>query len=200
MIECWDEGERWQSILGLFTFIGISWAFSADRWKIAWRPVVWGCVLQWVFAYFILKTKAGEDLFDFLGESVQTLLAYTTVGSQFVFGEYIYGQLNFGDGLFFEYTYPIFATNILTTIVMFAALIQVLYYLGLMQMVISGISWVMQFTLGTSAAESLSAAGNIFVGMIEAPLLVKPFLDDMTESEIFSVMTGGLASIAGSVL
>ncbi|XP_068755204.1 solute carrier family 28 member 3-like isoform X1 [Montipora capricornis] len=180
------EPKRFISLLGMLVYVGISYAFSIHRRKIKWRPVLWGLGLQLVFALIILRTSQGYQAFKFIGDTVTRFLEYTDVGSAFVFGD------NFA-------THYI-AFKILTVIIFFSSFISVLYYLGVMPLIIAKIAWLMQITMGTSAAESLSAAGNIFVGQTEAPLLIRPFLANLTQSELHAVMTGGLATVAGGIL
>jgi nucleoside transporter len=187
VIECGDDGEKWQCFLGLWVFVGLSVCISYHPRQIKWRPVIWGLFLQWYFGYIVLNTSWGYDAFDWLSEQITRFLQYSDVGAEFVFGDTIHGF----------YT---FAFRVLPTVTWFSATVYVLYYLGVIQFVISGIANVMQVTLGTSASESLSAAGNVFVGQTEAPLLVRPYLDRMTASEVNAVMTGGFSTIAGGVL
>ncbi|KAL9969400.1 hypothetical protein ACROYT_G021615 [Oculina patagonica] len=180
------EPKRFISVLGMLVYVGISWAFSAHRKKVKWRPVLWGLGMQLVFALVILRTSHGFTAFKFIGDTVTRFLDYTDVGSAFVFG-----------GMFVDHY---IAFKVLTVIIFFSSFISVLYYLGVMPLIISKIAWLMQVTMGTSAAESLSAAGNIFVGQTEAPLLIKPFFATLTQSELHAVMTGGLATVAGGVM
>lgn len=180
------EPRRFISLAGMVVYVGISYLFSVNRRKIKWRPVLWGMSLQFVFALIILRTSQGFTAFKFIGDSVTRFLEYTDVGSAFVFGE--------------AYIVHYIAFKVLTVIIFFSSFISVLYYLGVMPLIISKIAWLMQITMGTSAAESLSAAGNIFVGQTEAPLLIRPFLATLTQSELHAVMTGGLATVAGGVL
>merc|ERR1719285_924415 len=183
MIECGDQGEKWQCFLGLWVFVGCAVAISWHPRQIKWRPVIWGLFLQWIFGYIVLNTHWGFDAFDWLSDQVTRYLSYSDVGAEFVFGP--------------DFT---FAFRVLPTITWFSAGVYLMYHLGVIQFFINGITYCMQATLGTSASESLSAAGNIFVGQTEAPLLVRPYLDKMTASEVCAVMTGGFATIAGGVL
>jgi len=183
MIECGDQGEKWQCFLGLWVFVGCAVAISWHPRQIKWRPVIWGLFLQWIFGYIVLNTHWGFDAFDWLSDQVTRYLSYSDVGAEFVFGP--------------DFT---FAFRVLPTITWFSAGVYLMYHLGVIQFFINGITYCMQATLGTSASESLSAAGNIFVGQTEAPLLVRPYLNRMTASEVNAVMTGGFATIAGGVL
>uniref|UniRef100_A0A3B5N109 Sodium/nucleoside cotransporter n=1 Tax=Xiphophorus couchianus TaxID=32473 RepID=A0A3B5N109_9TELE len=177
--------EQLISFGGVCMFIVLLFLFSAHRAMISWRPVFWGLGLQFCIGLFIIRTQPGLVAFDWLGKQVQIFLDYTKEGSSFVFGDLI------GN---------IFAFQALPIIVFFSSIMSVLYFLGAMQWLILKISWAMQITLGTSPTETLSVAGNIFVGQTEAPLLIRPYLKDMTKSEIHAVMTGGFATIAGSVM
>ncbi|XP_031548619.1 solute carrier family 28 member 3-like isoform X1 [Actinia tenebrosa] len=180
------EPERFISVAGLFVNISICWLFSARRSKIKWRPVLWGLGLQFIFGLLILRTPQGFATFKFLGQTVQSFLDFTDVGAKFVFGD--------------DFMKHFFAFKVLPVIVFFSSFISVCYYIGIMQVVIKKVAWLMQVTMATSAVESLNAAGNIFVGQTEAPLLVRPFLSHVTKSELHAIMTGGFATIAGGVL
>ncbi|MCG8362233.1 MAG: NupC/NupG family nucleoside CNT transporter, partial [Pseudanabaenales cyanobacterium] len=178
--------ERLISLLGLVVFVGIAYAFSHNRPAVRWRPVLWGIALQLILALFILKTPVGLAVFQFLGNLVNRFLDFSDAGASFVFGE------NFKD--FF------FAFKVLPTVIFFSAFISILYHYGLLPRLVQGLAGLMMRTMRTSATESLSAAANIFIGHTEAPLVVKPYVSSMTLSELHAVMTGGFATIAGSVL
>ena len=201
--------DRLRSLVGLAALVGIAWSLSRDRARVPWRLVGWGLALQIGFALLVLKTPAGERAFDGAGRLVTGLLGYTLEGAAFVFGNLVYDTVPVGvvgSGGFqampgqVAQTGAAFAFFVLPTIIFFSALMTVLYHLGVMQGVVRGFAWVMQRSLGTSGAETLSAAGNIFFGQTEAPLLVKPFVERMTQSELMSVMTAGFATVAGGVL
>ncbi len=200
---------RLRSLLGLLVLGFIAWGLSTDRARIQWRVVAWGISLQLIFAVFILKTSVGEAIFDGAGAIVVALLGYTLNGASFVFGNLVYDTVPVGvvgGGGFAALpdqvarTGATFAFSVLPTIIFFSAFMTVLYHLGIMQFVVRQVARLMQRTMGTSGAETLSAAGNIFVGMTEAPLLIKPFIAKMTTSELMAVMTGGFATVAGGVL
>ena len=178
--------ERVVSAFGLFVMIALAWSMSSDRRRFPWRVVVIGMVLQFTFALLTLRTEPGRLLFDKLGQLFTKLLEYVDIGSKFVFGD--------------EYAHHYFAFRVLPTIIFFSSLMSVLYYLGVMQRIVQVMAWVMQRTMKTSGAESLSTAANIFVGQTEAPLVVKPYVARMTNSELMAVMIGGFATIAGGVL
>lgn len=195
---CLDDLGRLTALLGLTVFIGGCWVFSWNRAAIKWRPVIWGFGLQFIFGLLILRTHAGFVTFEWLGEAFGTLLDFTFDGSGFVFGYLATGEV--ADSSPWLTGASVFAFSVLPTVIFFSSLVSVLYYLGVLQVLIYYLSKLMQRTLGTSSSESLNAAGNIFVGMTEAPLLIRPFLPDMTRSELHAVMTGGFATIAGGVL
>ncbi|MGB7085127.1 MAG: NupC/NupG family nucleoside CNT transporter [Phormidesmis sp.] len=178
--------ERLVALLGLCAFIGFAYLISVNRPAIRWQPVLWGLALQLIFALFILRTAVGLAIFQWLGSVVSAFLDFSDAGASFVFGE------NFQD--FF------FAFKVLPTIIFFSAFISLLYHYGILQRAVQAVAWVMMRTMKTSGSETLSAAGNIFVGQTEAPLLIKPYVATMTMSELHAVMTGGFATIAGGVL
>ena len=176
----------------LFGFIGVTaiimlcYLFSWNRRAVKWRPVVWGFALQFTFGILILKTKPGEQVFKFFGDQIAVLQKYTDEGVDFVFA-----PLNIEQP---------FALSVLPVIILYSGLTSVLFHWGILQKITQAVGQTMIFTMGTSAPESLNAAGNIFLGQTESPLLIKPYLKSMTNSEIHAVMTGGFATIAGGVL
>ncbi len=182
-----SPAERLMGVVGVAAMIGVAMALSSDRRRIPWRMVGGGLLLQFCFGLLVLKTGPGRSAFDAIGEGFNRLIGFTREGARFVFGDLIDGT-------------GMLVFTVLPTIVFFSALMSVLYHLGVMQLVVRGIAWVMQRTLRTSGAETLSASGNIFLGQTEAPLLVKPFVRDFTPSELFAVMTGGFATVAGGVM
>lgn len=177
-------------VIGIFVVLGIAFAFSTNRKLINWRTVFAGLAIQLLFAFIVLKWEFGRKILSGLSDGVQQLIGYANEGIIFVFGGLV-GNENIGF---------VFALSVLTIIIFFSALISTLYYLGVMQFVIKLIGGFLSKVLGTSKAESVNAAANIFVGQTEAPLVIRPFLSKMTKSELFAVMTGGLASVSGSVL
>lgn len=185
-------GERAVSLLGILFFIGLAFAFSNNRKKVNWRLVAWGTGLQLFFALLIFFVPGGEKAFDFATRVVNQLLEFTNQGSGFIFESFVTNQ--------WEPALINFAFAVLPTIIFFSSLMTILYHLGVMHKIVYGFAWLMQKTLQTSGAESLSAAANIFVGQTEAPLVVKPYVSDMTMSEIMTVMTGGFATVAGGVM
>ena len=204
--------ERFRSLVGLLVLTVLAWGLSVDRKsRIPWRGVGGGLGLQLLFALFILKTPVGAQIFDTANTVVVALLGFTVDGARFVFGNLVdnnipVGAGEMGNGPFaaapgqVANTGSYFAFTVLPTIIFFSSLMTVLYHLGIMQRAVKGVAWVMQRTMGTSGAETLSAAGNIFVGQTEAPLLIKPFVERMTLSELMAVMTAGFATLAGGVM
>merc|ERR1719285_1173917 len=186
-IEISDDPIRFISLAGQIVLVFICWLGSWRRADVNWRPVIWGLVLQWVLALFILRTDPGYDAFDWISEQAKVFLEYSEEGAGFVFGY---------DTLKQHY----FAFVVLPTVIYFSSIVSILYHLQVLQYIIGKIAWLMKKTLQTSTAESINAAGNIFVGQTEAPLLIAPFMKTMSLSEVHAVMTGGFATIAGGVL
>ncbi len=178
------------SILGIVVLLGIAFLFSNNKKSISLRTVFGALAIQVGLGALILYVPAGRDALGAMATGIQHVIDYGNEGIAFVFGEL---STTFKVGF-------IFAFRVLPTIIFFSALISVLYYIGVMQVVIKVLGGLLQKALGTSKAESMSAAANIFVGQTEAPLVVKPFVNKMTESELFAVMAGGTASIAGAVM
>jgi CNT family concentrative nucleoside transporter len=194
-----------QPIFGAIVIIGIAYAFSTNRRAINWRTVAWGLGLQIVFALIVLKTAAGQRLFSTLGEGINRLLGFAGVGAAFVFGPLgnstVWGRAMTGalgpEGA--QYA-VIFAFQVLPTIIFIAALFAILYYYGVMQLVVRVFAVVMQRVMRASGAESLNVAASIFMGQTEAPLTIRPYLPNMTQSELMTVMTSGMAHISGGIM
>lgn len=176
------------SVVGILALIGIAYIFSTNRKAIKWRTVLAAFAVQFTFAFLVLFTSAGRSALEWISGGVQNVLNTANDGIAFVFGTAVGGD-NF-----------VFAFQVLPIIIFMSSLIALLYYLGVMQWVIRILGTALAKALGTSRKESLSATANIFVGQTEAPLVIKPYLPTMTQSELFAVMVGGLASVAGSVL
>ncbi|MDH3622986.1 MAG: NupC/NupG family nucleoside CNT transporter [Myxococcales bacterium] len=179
--------QRLMSLVGLFAMVGIAWLMSQHRRAMPWRAIGWGLGLQLLFGVLVLKTRAGLLIFSILNDAVIALLDFTAAGTEFVFGDYASERFTI-------------ALNVLPTIVFFSSLMTILYYLGVMQKLVSGFAWIMRRMMRTSGPETLSVAANSFVGMTEAPLMIAPFIGAMTMSELMAVMTGGFATVAGGVL
>jgi len=200
--------DRATSLLGVFVMIGLAWAMSLDRNAVKWRPVIWGVGLQLAFAVVVLAPGLQAFFFEVVDVGVRKLLSFAEAGADFVFQTVEPHQLVVGFGEGESQTFigrispPVktFAFWILPSIVFFSSLMSILYHVGIMQVLVRRIAWVMQKTMGTSGAESLAAASNIFVGQTEAPLVIKPFVENMTRSELHAVMTGGFATVAGGVM
>jgi CNT family concentrative nucleoside transporter len=182
-----EIGLRCVSALGLVAMIAIAWAFSVDRRRMPWRTVLFGLGIQLGLALLLLRTAAGSAFFAGASAAVGGLTRYTSVGARFVFGP----LMDSGFAI---------VTQVLPVIVFMGSLFAVLFHLGVVQRVVAALAWVMMRTMRTSGAESLAAAAEIFVGMVEAPLLVRPYIESMTRSELFAVMTAGMATVAGSVM
>ena len=179
-----------RGLLGIVTLLAIGWVFSNNRKAISWKVVGIGLAMQLVLAVGILYIPFVQAIFDFFGKIFVTILDFTRAGSVFLLGD-LMNTTKVG---------YIFAFQVLPTIIFFSALTSLLFYLGIIQKVVYGLAWVMTKLMNISGMESLSVAGNIFLGQTEAPLMIKEYLDDMSPSEIFLVMTGGMATIAGGVL
>ena len=185
---------RGVSLVGVVVMLGIGFLLSRNRRGVNWRAVGWGVALQFVFAFLVLRTPPGRVFFSFMNDAVVTLLSFQRVGAEFVFNALALPPGEPGSlGV-------LFAFQVLTTIVFFSSLISILYHLGIMQKLVLLFAVVMKRFMGTSGAESFSASANIFVGMTEAPVSIKPYIAKMTESELMCVMTGGMATVAGGVL
>jgi concentrative nucleoside transporter, CNT family len=178
-------------LFGIAAVLGIALLLSSNRKAISLRTIAGGLAIQLIFAFAVLKWNAGKKALELLTEKVNNIVGYANEGINFLFGGLFADGTNIG---------MVFAFQVLPTVIFFSSLISVLYYIGVMQWVIKIIGGGLSKLLGTSKAESISAAANIFVGQTEAPLIVRPFISKMTRSELFAVMTGGLASVAGSVL
>ncbi len=171
--------------------LALAFAFSTNRRAIRVKTVAWGLGLQFALAIFVLRVKFGERLFDNAGFWAKHLLDFSYYGSSFIFGEL--GKQNSSLGL-------IFAFQVLPTIIFIAAFFAVLYHLGIMQLIIRAGAWVMTAVMGASGAESLNLAASIFMGQTEAPLTIRPFLPELTRSELMTVMTSGMAHISGGMM
>jgi CNT family concentrative nucleoside transporter len=194
------------SLLGLFFMLGVAWLFSVDRRSVRLRPVLWGTALQLGLGFLILTPTLQGLFFDLVDHGIKRLLSFAEAGTSFVFGSIEPHQILGLDGqpeTFAGRVSPPLKTLafwVLPTIVFFSSLMAVLYHYGVMQRIVWSIAWLMQRTLGTSGAESLATAANVFVGQVEAPLAVRPYIEKMTRSELCTVMTAGFATVAGGVM
>jgi CNT family concentrative nucleoside transporter len=180
-----------RGVLGMVTLIVIAVLFSSNRKAINWKTVGIGLAFQLIIAVCVLKVPFVESIFDFIGSIFVSILEFTLAGSDFLFQGLVSDTSTFG---------YIFAFQVLPTIIFFSALTSVMYYFGVIQKVVKAFGWLLSKLLGISGAESLSVAGNIFLGQTEAPLLIKAYLEKMNKSEILLVMIGGMATVAGAVL
>jgi CNT family concentrative nucleoside transporter len=184
-------GSRLVGLIGMALILAVGWALSRHRSAVDWRVVAWGVGLQVVFAIFVLRVPAGQALFRTLGEIVTAVLGFSYAGSEFVFGEI--GKRGSSLGV-------VFAFQILPAIIFVSALFAILYYLGIMQLVVRAMAVVMNKLMRASGAESTNVAASIFMGQTEAPLTIRPFLPRLTQSELMTVMTAGMAHVSGSIM
>jgi len=177
-------------LFGLAVLIGIAWLFSNNKRRVDWKLVITGVSLQVAFAALVLLVPGGKDVFDSIGRGFVKILSFVNAGSTFIFGNLM--DIN---------TYGfIFAFQVLPTIIFFAALMGVLYHLGVMQAIVRAMAWVITKVMRVSGAETTSVCASVFIGQTEAPLTVRPYIPKMTESELITMMIGGMAHIAGGVL
>ncbi len=177
-------------LFGLAVLIGIAWLFSNNKRRVDWKLVITGVSLQVAFAALVLLVPGGKDAFDAIGHGFVKVLSFVGKGSEFIFGS-LMDTSRFGF---------IFAFQVLPTIIFFAALMGVLYHLGVMQAIVRGMAWVITKVMRVSGAETTSVCASVFIGQTEAPLTVRPYIPKMTESELITMMIGGMAHIAGGVL
>ena len=182
---------RYTGILGILTMLGVAFAFSTNRRAIRVKTVAWGLGLQFVFAIFVLRIEAGRRMFQIAGDAANRVLNYAFAGSQFVFGDL---------GKQFSHIGFIFAFQVLPTVIFICAFFAILYHYGIMQFVIRIAAWAMTRIMGASGAESLNVAASIFMGQTEAPVTIRPFLPELTHSELMTVMTSGMAHVSGSIM
>jgi CNT family concentrative nucleoside transporter len=182
---------RLTGILGILTMLGLAFLFSTNRRAIRGKTVAWGLALQFAFAVFVLKVEVGRAIFQKAGDVVNRLLSYSSYGSQFVFGDL--GKPGGHLGFYIAF-------QVLPTVIFIAAFFAILYHYGIMQFVVRQAARVMTRFMGASGAESLNVAASIFMGQTEAPLTIRPFLPDMTRSELMTVMTSGMAHVSGGIM
>ncbi len=177
-------------LFGLTVLISVAFAFSSHKGSVDWRQIAAGVALQIVFAIVVILVPGGREFFDAISRVFVKMIDFAMVGAQFIFGDL---ARNSEVGM-------IIAFQVLPTIIFFASLMGVLYHIGLMQKIVQAMAWVMLKVLRISGSESLSVAANVFIGQTEAPLVVRPYIEKMTESELFAMMVGGMATIAGAVM
>ena len=185
--------EKLTGFFGISILLLIAFGMSNNKSKINFRIVAWGLGLQWLFAIFILKTNFGKPLFGFFDKVINKLIGFSDAGGDFLFKSFI-PEVGFHVGLIN------FAFRALPTIIFFSSIMALLYHIGIIQIIVKWIAKIMQKSMGTSGSETLSVSANIFVGQTEAPLIIRPFIKNMTKSEMMAVMTGGFATAAGGVL
>ena len=184
---------QFTGIIGMGVLLGIAYILSENKKAINYRTISWGLGLQFIFAILILKTPIGKPLFSYVDKIINRLIGFADKGSEFVFGSQ-------AENVGFHPAFESVAFRLLPTIIFFSALISILYHYGIIQFVIKFFSRLMEKTMRTSGAETLSVSANIFVGQTEAPLMIRPYVGGMTKSELVAVMVGGFATAAGGVL
>ena len=184
--------QRFQGVFGFVLLIGLCALFSRERRRIRWSIVFWGVTLQVLLGFLILRTEPGRWFFTACDAAINKLLSFPDKGTELLFSSFVTKKVEPG--------FISLACHALPKLIFFSALMSALYYLRIMQFVVRGIAWVMQKSLGTSGAETLSCTASIFVGQTEAPLLIRPFLATLTRSELMAIMTGGFATIAGTMM
>ena len=182
---------RYTGILGLLTMLSLAYIFSTNRRAIRGKTVAWGLGLQIAFAICVLRVDYGRRAFQVIGDAANKVLSYSYFGSEFVFGPL--GKQGSSIGF-------VFAFQVLPVVVFICALFAILYHIGVMQVVIRAMAWAMTRIMGASGAESLNVAASIFMGQTEAPVTIRPFLPDLTRSELMTVMTSGMAHVSGSIM
>ena len=182
---------RFTGLLGILAVLTAAWLFSTDRRKIRWRTVAWGLSLQVLFAFFVLDFNFGQLAMFWAGGGVTKMLSATSAGTSVLFGKLGTPDTSLG---------AIFAFQVLPTIIFISAFFAVLYHIGVMQIIIRGMAWVMLKTMRISGAESMNVAASIFMGQTEAPLTIRPFLAGATRSELMTIMTSGMAHVSGGIM
>lgn len=182
-----ERPEKLTGIVGPIFYIAAGWVFSTKRSAIKWRVVVTGIFCQFALGVICLRWSIGRAIFECFGNKVATFLGYTSKGSVFVFSEMLVNAW-------------VFAFAVLPVIFFFSFFVSILYYLGVMQWIILKLGWILQQLIGTTVCESVTASGNIFLGMSESPLLIRPYIPFLTSSEIHAIMVSGFATVAGTVL
>ena len=183
--------ERFTGLLGIISVVAAAWLFSTDRRRIRWRTVAWGLGLQLIFAFFVLRFDYGQRAMAWAGDVVNSMLHSTEAGTKVLFGALGTPNTSLGS---------IFAFQVLPTIIFISAFFAVLYHIGVMQIIIRGLAWIMLKTMAISGAESMNVAASIFMGQTEAPLTIRPFLSKATRSELMTIMTSGMAHVSGGIM
>ena len=183
--------DRFTGVLGILAVLAAAWLGSTDRKHIRWRTVAWGIGLQLIFAFIVLRFDYGQRAMAWAGDVVNSMLSSTAAGTKVLFGAL--GTPNTSIG-------SVFAFQVLPTIIFISAFFAVLYHIGVMQIVIRGLAWIMLKTMRISGAESMNVAASIFMGQTEAPLTIRPFLSGATRSELMTIMTSGMAHVSGGIM
>ena len=191
-VDLYDLGDRFRGFVGMFAIIGVALYLSDNRAAVSNRMIFWGLAFQWLFAFLVLRVSAGIQLLRSAGDAVESVLDCALVGSEFVFGHAIVDPN--GPAKF------VFAFRVLPTVIFVAALFAALYHLGIMQWIVRGFAWTLARLMGTSGAETLNVAASLFLGQTEAPLTIRPYLARLTNSELLTVMTSGMAHVSGGMV
>jgi CNT family concentrative nucleoside transporter len=192
--------DRFTGILGILAVLLAAWLGSTNRSKIRWRTVAWGLGLQVLFAFFVLKFTFGQQFMTWAGGVVNSMLSATTAGTRILFGELGLPNAGAFGKLIAPASGSIFAFQVLPTIIFISAFFAVLYHIGVMQLIIRALAWIMLKTMRISGAESMNVAASIFMGQTEAPLTIRPFLSKATRSELMTIMTSGMAHVSGGIM
>lgn len=187
ILDTTDDRDRLRSLMGIVILLSLGFIFSKHPSRVNWRTVITGFTFQFLLGIFCIRWAVGRSIFICLGDKVKTFLGYATEGSLFVFGEFLVSE-------------GVFSFAVLPVIFFFSFMISILYYYGAMQFVIKKLGWMLQSLMGTTVCESITAAANIFLGMSESPLLIRPYIKDLTHSEIHVIMASGFATVSGTVL
>ncbi|XP_046985384.1 solute carrier family 28 member 3-like [Schistocerca americana] len=187
-IDTKNDSNRLMSLAGLVVYVVLGFIFSRHPGKIDWHPVLWGLYLQFVFGLITLRWDVGRNIFKCIGDKVTTFLQYSYEGSIFVYGDFLVIEK------------AVFAFQVLSVIYFFSFMVSIFYHLGVMQWIVLKLGWLLQLSMGTTVCESVNAAASIFLGQSESPLLIKPYIKDLTKSEIHTIMASGFATVAGTVL
>ncbi|XP_077291965.1 putative transporter YutK isoform X2 [Arctopsyche grandis] len=188
VIDTAGSRERLKSLIGLAVLLLLGFIFSKSPTKVIWRPVVWGVALQFIMGLITIRWSVGRDIFQCIGDKVSTFLMYSNDGSAFVFSDFLVLEKG------------VFAFQVLPVIFFFSLMIEIMFHWGVMQWVCLKLGWCLQVTMGTTVCESIISAANTFLGMSESPLLIRPYIPDLTNSEIHSIMASGFATVSGTVL
>ena len=196
--------ERYTGILGILAVLGAAWLGSTNRTSIRWRTVAWGLGLQFLFAFLVLRFDMGQNAMQWAGGVIQNMLSATYAGTRILFGQLGLPNAGFVGDALAQNGHPnagsMFAFQVLPTIIFISAFFAIMYHIGVMQIIIRGLAWVMLKTMRISGAESMNVAASIFMGQTEAPLTIRPFLAKATRSELMTIMTSGMAHVSGGIM